>query len=83
MAAPKPDTAHDDYQRGSQEIAEQVATYKLFMSLSKWCSLAIAVLVSFLVIWFQAGGSVFTAAFVALVLAVGGFFALKSKPAAH
>jgi len=79
-------TAHADhdaaaYQHGQMEVTEQAATYSMFMSLAKWSALAIACALSLLTIWFQPGGS-FVAGFgVAVVLAVVGFFALKSKPA--
>ncbi|GAA0201618.1 putative membrane protein [Brevundimonas nasdae] len=75
--------AHD-YQRGSMQITEQASTFDLFIVLAKWGSLSIAVLILALTLWFHPGGS-FGAAFIgAAVLAVAGFFALKSKPgAAH
>ena len=87
--AHNPATAEADadataYVRGGMQINEQAATFKLFMDLAKWGSLAVACLLLFLTLWFHPGGS-FGAAFIgAAVLAVAGFFALKSKPgAAH
>jgi hypothetical protein len=79
-------TAHADhdaaaYQHGEMEITEQAATFSLFLKLAKWGSLAIACVVSFLVIWFQPGGSFIAGLGAAVVIAVVGFFALKSKPA--
>lgn len=72
-----------DYQHGSQEISEQVSTFSLFMGLSKWGSLATAVLILFLTVWFMPNGS-FVAAFIAsAVVSAAGWFALKSKPQAH
>lgn len=73
--------AHDAYVRGSQEISEQASTFTAFMGLTKWGSLIIAVLLLFLTIWFQPGGSFVGAAAAAIVLLVAGVFFLKSgKP---
>jgi hypothetical protein len=73
-----PHHASDSYDRGSQEISEQESTFDAFMVMTKWGSLIIAVLLVFLTLWFQPGGSVMTALFTAVVLSVGGFFMLKS-----
>ena len=67
------------YQRGSMEINEQTATFGLFIGLAKWSSLAIAVAVLFLTLWFNPGGSFIAAVIGAVVVAVIGAFALKSK----
>ena len=69
---------HDDYQRGTMEISEQVATWKLVQALFSWGSVALAAILAFLVIWFQPGGSFVGGAIVAFVMLVGGFFFLKS-----
>ncbi|RZJ95339.1 MAG: aa3-type cytochrome c oxidase subunit IV [Brevundimonas sp.] len=79
-------TAHADhdaaaYQHGEMEITEQAATYSAFMNTSKWGALAIACAVLGLVLWFQPGGSWLAGFGAAIVLAVVGFFVLKSKPA--
>jgi Na+/melibiose symporter-like transporter len=73
-----PHHASDSYVRGSQEISEQESTFSAFMGMSKWGSLIIAVLLVFLTLWFQPGGSLMTALITAVVLSVGGFFMLKS-----
>jgi hypothetical protein len=73
-----PHHASDSYVRGSQEISEQEATFDAFMGMTKWGSLAIAVLLFFLTLWFQPGGSLMTAVITAVVLSVAGFFMLKS-----
>jgi len=70
--------AHDAYVRGSQEISEQKSTFDAFMGMTKWGSLIIAVLLVFLTLWFQPGGSLMTALITAVVLSVAGFFFLKS-----
>jgi hypothetical protein len=74
-----PHHAHDDYVRGSQEISEQVSTFHLFMNLAKWGSLAIAASLAFLVIWFMPNGSFLGGLITAVVLMVGGGWALRSK----
>lgn len=79
-AAPDAD-GHDDYVRGSQEISEQEATFDLFMGLTKWGSLATAVAVVFLLLWFQPGGSFIAGAIAAFVLLAVGIFALRKKKA--
>lgn len=73
-----PHHASDSYVRGSQEISEQESTFGAFLGLTKWGSLVIAVLLVFLTLWFQPGGSLMTAFITAVVLSVGGFFLLKS-----
>lgn len=83
MADPRKPTAAHAYVHGSQAIDEQKATFGLFITLAKWGSLVLASLLTLLTLWFQPGGS-FVAGFIAaVVLAVVGWFALRSKPAAH
>lgn len=80
MAEPHAD---HDYQRGTQDIAEQRSTFSLVMGLTKWGSLAVATILLFLVMWFQPDGSFFTALIAAGVMAVAGIFVLRDKPGAH
>lgn len=73
-----------DYHPGDQDISEQVATFHAFGKMVKWGSLALAVLLIMLVLWFCVGagfiGGIVTGA---VVLALGIFF-LRAKPeAAH
>jgi uncharacterized membrane protein len=68
------------YLRGSQEINEQAATYSLFMNIAKWGSLATAVVLLWLVLWFQPGGTLIGGLIPAVVLAVAGWWFLRSKP---
>ena len=75
--------AHDDYVRGSQEIREQESTFSLFIGLAKWGSLATAVSLVFLLLWFQPGGSFIAGAIAAGVLLAVGVFALRRKKTAH
>lgn len=83
MATPETETAHGDYQKGTQPIHEQQSTYDLFMGLAKWGSLQLAVVITFFVLWLQPGGSFVFGLVAAVALAVIGYFALKSKPAKH
>ena len=83
MADPHHADAHDDYVRGSQEISEQAATFSLFMGLAKWGSLATAVALVFLLLWFQPGGSFIAGAIAAFVLLAVGILALRSKKKTH
>ena len=71
------------YMRGHMEVREQISTYRLFLTLAKWGSLAIAVLLVFLTLWFHPGGSFIAGLIGGAVLGVAGWFALKSKPKAH
>lgn len=79
MAGPAHDTS-GDYHRGDQDISEQVSTWALFMSMSKWGSLLIAVVVSFFTIWLYPRGTLAGAAFVAIVLLAAGIWFLRKKP---
>lgn len=69
------------YVRGAQELSEQAATYSLFLNMLKWGSLAVAVVVLFLILWFQPNGSFFGALVPAAVVAVAGWWFLRAKPA--
>lgn len=71
------------YLRGSQEISEQASTWELFVSLTKWGSLATAVAVLFLTLWFMPGGGFLPGLVAAVALSVAGWWFLRSKPDAH
>ena len=73
----------DAYVHGTMTVEEQSATYSMFMNMAKWGSLVIAALLLFLVLWFQPGGSFIAGAIGGGVLAVAGFFFLKSGKSAH
>lgn len=64
-----------EYHRGDMDIHEQAKTYEFVMGLTKWGSLAVAVLVLFLTLWFCTGAGFLGALASAIVLAVlGGVF---------
>lgn len=67
------------YVHGSQQISEQVSTFSSFITLSKWGSLAVAVVLLALTIAFQPDGSIVGGLFAGIVLTAVGVLALKSK----
>ncbi|KRB40413.1 aa3-type cytochrome c oxidase subunit IV [Phenylobacterium sp. Root700] len=66
-----------EYHRGDMEIQEQASTYRLFVSLAKWGSLAIAAFLIFITLWFCTATGFLGSAAVGLVLAVGGFIVMR------
>ena len=72
-----------DYHRGEMDIHEQASTYAAFMTLSKWGSLAIAVGILFITLWFCTGTG-FVGSFIsAAVLAVLGTLLLRERKSTH
>jgi len=74
---------HDAYQHGSMEIEEQKATWALFGTLTKWGSLAVAVIVLLLTVWFMPNGGFMPAVISSAVVAAVGWWFLRDKPQAH
>jgi len=73
-----------DYHRGEMDIHEQVATYDLFMGMTKWGSLSLAALLAFLVLTFCTPAGALAGLVTALVVTVIGVLLLREKPgAAH
>lgn len=82
MAADAPvpyDLDGGEHHRGDMEITEQRATYHAVMGLTKWSSLAVAVLLVFLVLTFATGAGWLTALIVSVVLTAAGVFFLRDK----
>ncbi|HVM99383.1 MAG TPA: aa3-type cytochrome c oxidase subunit IV [Caulobacteraceae bacterium] len=73
------DAAHE-YQQGDMDIREQEATFEAFGKMIKWGSLAIAVLLVALVLWFCVQAGFFAGAGAAVVLTAAGVFFLREKP---
>lgn len=71
------------YERGTQEISEQVATFHLFNNLTKWGSLATAVVLVLLTVWFMPNGNLVAGLIAALAVAAVGWWFLRDKPKAH
>lgn len=71
-----------EYHRGEMDISEQKATYAVFMSLTKWGSLAIAAALVLFTVWFCTPAG-FVPGFVsAVVISVVGVAVLRDKPEA-
>lgn len=70
-----------DYQRGEMDIHEQSATFEAFGKMTKWGSLAVAVLLTFITLLFCTAAGFFGAAGAAVVLTVLGVVFLREKPA--
>ena len=77
------EAAAHDYHPGDQDISEQVATFNDFGKAIKWGSLAVAVLVLTLVIWFCVGAGFFAGVGSGVVLLAVGIFFLRSNPASE
>ncbi len=69
------------YHAGDQDIGEQVATYHLVGGLLKWGSLAVAVVITMLVMWFCANAGFFAGLITGIVILALGVYFLRSKPA--
>ena len=69
----------DDYHRGEMDIQEQVATYHAVMGMTKWGSLALAVSILALVLWFCTPAGFIGGLVPALVLLVLGIVFLREK----
>jgi len=69
-----------DYHRGEMEIQEQLATYDLFMGMTKWGSLTIVAVLLLFIVWFCTPGGFMAGLISAVVTAVIGFVLLRDKP---
>jgi hypothetical protein len=72
-----------DYHHGDMDIHEQTATFKSVMAATKWGSLAVAVSVLLLVLWFCTDAGFFGGLIPAVLLAAIGVYALRDRPSAH
>ena len=70
-----------DYQRGKMDISEQAATFAAFNGMTKWGSLAVAVLLLFITLLFCTPAGFVGSAIPAVVLLAAGIFFLREKPA--
>ena len=70
-----------DYQRGEMDIHEQAATFEGFGKMTKWGSLAIAVLLLTITLWFCTSAGFIGGVIPGIVLAVLGVVFLREKPA--
>jgi hypothetical protein len=72
------EAAHE-YHSGDQDVTEQLATFRAFGGLTKWSCLAIAVLLTMLVIWFCVGAGFFAGLVPGVVILAIGVFFLRSR----
>jgi hypothetical protein len=66
-----------DYHRGEQDIAEQVATFRLIMGITKWGALLLAAGLLALVLWFCTDAGFMAGAFSGGVVLVLGILLLR------
>jgi|WetSurMetagenome_2_1015567.scaffolds.fasta_scaffold68213_4 hypothetical protein len=71
-----------DYTHGHMDIREQQASFEGFMLMSKWGSLAVAVIVLFATLTFCTETGWFGSAIWSVILLALGIFFLREKPAA-
>ncbi|MFY8209328.1 MAG: aa3-type cytochrome c oxidase subunit IV [Caulobacter sp.] len=69
-----------DYHRGEMDIHEQAATYDEFGKMTKWGSLAVAVLLLFITLLFCTSAGFIGSAIASVVLLALGVVLLKEKP---
>jgi hypothetical protein len=74
--------AASHHTRGEMDIAEQVSTFELFNSMTRWGSLFIGSLLLFLTLWFCTGAGFMGAAVTAVVVIAAGVVLLRDKPQA-
>jgi hypothetical protein len=68
-----------EYHRGHMDIQEQVSTFKLFNSLTKWGSLYISSFLTWMVLWFCTPAGFVGGLVTFLVLTVLGTLVLREK----
>jgi len=70
-----------EYTQGEMDITEQLSTFSMVGKMIKWGSLAAAVLVLMLTLWFCVRSGFFAGAGAGFVVAAIGIYFLRSKPA--
>jgi thiamine transporter ThiT len=68
-----------EYHRGEMDISEQTATYHAVMGMTKWGSLALAVALLMLTLWFCTPAGFLGGLIPGVVLAAAGIFFLREK----
>jgi len=74
--------AHD-YHRGEMDIREQVNTFHAFNRLNKWGSLALAVGLLMLTMWFGTEAGFFGGLITGIVVLVLGILILRERKGGH
>ncbi|MDP2258142.1 MAG: aa3-type cytochrome c oxidase subunit IV [Caulobacter sp.] len=68
-----------EYQRGEMDISEHTATYGAVMGLTKWGSLAVAVALVVLTLWFCTPAGFFGGLIPGVIMTVLGVIFLREK----
>ena len=71
----------DTYEHGKMNAATQVADYKIFVNLTKWAALHLAVLILLLVLWFCVGEGFIGALIPSVIVLALGIYFMRAKPA--
>lgn len=71
-----------DHTHGHMDIRQNQASFDVFVKMTKWGSLAVAVIVLFATIWFCTEAGFVGGLIPALVVLALGIFFLREKPAA-
>jgi hypothetical protein len=69
-----------DYTHGQMDVHQQQAAFHGFVRLTKWGSLAVAVIVLFATLWFCTDAGFFGGLIPSVVLLALGIFFLRDKP---
>jgi hypothetical protein len=69
-----------DYSHGQMDIAEQAASFDLFIKFTKWGSLAVAVIVLWATLMFCTSTGFVGAVVASLILLAAGVYVLREKP---
>jgi hypothetical protein len=75
--------ASSDYHRGEQDISEQVSTFHLVMNMTKWGSLATAVVILFFTMLFATESGFLGSLFASLVVMVVVILVLRDRAGGH
>jgi hypothetical protein len=69
-----------DHTHGQMDVAEQTASFDLFLKFTKWGSLAVAVMVLWATLTFCTSTGFLGAVVAALILLAAGVYLLREKP---
>ena len=75
--------ASDDYHRGDMDIREQANTFHAFGAWTKWLSLATAVVLLTLTLWFATGAGFFGGLITGALVLVIGIWVLRERKPKH
>ena len=72
-----------DYHRGEMDIREQANTFHAFGALTKWLSLATAVILLTLTLWFATDAGFFGGLITGVVVLAVGIWVLRERKPKH